>query len=551
MSLLPPSDSQPRDDDPSDIDDLDADGEAVPQPPNDHISLLFDTLLNEAQRFYQFVHEIILPFEPHGFRPHSSFHKQLIYSACCDLSATAAPRGHLKSTIFSRYRALHRLVDPDAALLPEGVNVEVMLLSETDDLACEHLAWIKNQIDKNPHLIARYGRLKADETERMAWGADAIQLTNGNRAYALGYRSQIRSRHPTDIFVDDLESERNLTSPEMIKKLKDWFYRSLMGSMLPETRLAVIGTIITKDSLLDELAGKVEFRGKIWKALNKDDNGEWFSLWPERWSVAALLKKKAVWGTHRFNAEFQNEPLGMKDPIILEEWIRRHSDDELARATVVARYIGVDVAVTEERWGADSAIIVLDETRDGRLPVRMPWKRKVTAPVLIRSIIAFWNQFKSNVPRIFLGVEDAAQQKFVRQHIQEQDPTIPVTPMPADKDKVRRLIDVSRYFEMGLVSISERDESLVEEILNFPMGAKDRVDALVHALKLYEQQHPVLLDGGQEEVDRLENLSQDQLNLYIERSMAGIPGYELPSKWRDVYVDAQAISEFVDDEMNG
>lgn len=437
----------------------------------EHIRLTPVTVLEEFARFYKFVHEVILPFEPKGFKAHSAFHRQLMYAACQDLSVTAAPRGHLKSSLFSRYRALHRLVDPAPALLPEGVAVEVLLLSETETLSMEHLNWIKEQLMKNPVLIERYGELKPDETERMAWSNDELELTNGNRAYALGYRSQIRSRHPTDIFVDDLESEKNLTSPEMVKKLKDWFYRVLMGAMIPETRLAVIGTIIVKDSLLDELLGKPEFAGKLWKALGCQDE-VMTSLWPERWPVELLLKRKALLGTHRFNAEYQNEPLGLGDAIILEEWVRRHTDQDLASQTILARYMTVDVAVTEEKWGNHSAIIVMDEVGDGRLMERLAWKRRVSFPDLIKTIMDFYYHFSSNCPRMFLGVEEVAQQKAVRQSINEKDPDILVIPMKADKDKVRRLVAVSRYFEMGMVSL--KTESFIEEVLNFPMGEKDR-----------------------------------------------------------------------------
>lgn len=502
-----------------------------------------EEILADLQEFYDFITKIILPFEPQQFKAHAQFHKRLMYTACLPISATAAPRGFLKSTIFARYRPLYRIVTGDNT---HKQAVDFLLLSCASDLVCAHLDWIKRHVEFNPHLMERYGQLKPPHSENRPWNQDEIELTNGNRCQAIGYKGAVRGKHPTDIVVDDLESEDNAVTPEAVKKLKDWFYRVIIGAMDPETRITVIGTIIDRKGLLTELLSKPEFQGVRWKALNTNADGTQYSLWDDRWPVAQLLRKKGIQGTHRFNAEMQNEPLASADPIILEEWVQRHTMADLGPLRILRRYIGVDPAFTEERWGDYSAIFVLDQASNGRLYERLAWRKKVTGPALRNEIISLYDHFREGgmIP-IELGCEEVAAQKFLRQTINEYRPDIQIRPMRPDKDKTRRLIDVSRYYEYGTVSLMT--QSFVDELLSFPSGDKDRVDASVWCLKMYEQDNPLIVDGRYTELDQTIKMSDNDLEVYSELAYLGIPGHHLPTEKMVAYEDAMAIQEYFDD----
>lgn len=465
----------------------------------------------EAERFFRFIKDIILPFEPSSFRSHSPFHKALMFSACKTRSVVAAPRGFLKSQIYSIYRPLHRLVDP-LRRPGDPPTTEILLVSETEALSRKNLAAIRNHIENNPYLIRRYGQL-APTSKNAQWSRDSLELANGNRAYALGSASQIRGRHPTDIVGDDLESRANMDSPEKLERLKDWFYRDLMGSMIPETRIAIVGTIIMRQCLLQELLANHEWYGRKWRALEPIDQvahaaledlpmGEdprlfveqskecYTSLWPERYSVEQLLKRRAIMGKHRFNAEYQNEPRALSDPIVEDGWIKLVEHSRIPdRSTAVRRYMGVDPAVTEGKWGCYSAITIMDEQPNGELVERLSWRAKVTGPELIRSIARIWHEFADRPIR--LGIEDNATQKFVRQALFELHPHITVIPLRSTVDKVTRLVDVSRYFELGYITLTT--QSFYDEVLDFPSGDLDRVDSLVFCLKMYEGDHPQLI----------------------------------------------------------
>lgn len=511
-----------------------------------------DIVSEDYQRFYNFIKTVILPFEPESHKQYAPFHYKLIYTACEPMTATAAARGSLKSTILAKYRALYRLIDPHPDTTPIK-PISTLILSATKNLSKEHLDWIKYNITDNPHLIARYGVLS--DPNNLKWNEDTIELLNGSKCYALGYGSQVRGRHPTDIIVDDLESRDNIGTEETLASLKDWFYRELMGAMLPETRMTVIGTIVRQGSLLQELVEKEEFNGRIWKALNDATDEDrvkipsliyegLVSIWPQRWPVEYLLKRKKALGTHKFNAEYQNQPVGLEDPIIMAEWIKRHTDQTLSTFKPVRRYIACDPAFTEEKWGCYSAIIVMDEAPDGVLYERLAWRKKVAAPELIKTLINFYRHFSAECPEVRFGIEEVAAQKAVRQSITELEPTIgaAIIPLRPDKDKVRRMIDVSRYYEMGLVSL--KTESYIDEILNFPHGDLDRCDAGVYCLKMYERDHLNQLGENRVvEVDTLNKLGDNEYELYLNLAAQGMPGYHVPAKRMRDMMEAYSLMD--------
>jgi hypothetical protein len=177
---------------------------------------------------------------------------------------------------------------------------------------------------------------------------------------------------------------------------------------------------------------------------------------------------------------------------------------------------------------------------------RLAWRKKVALPELRDTIMSFYRHFSMDC-QVQLGIEEVAAQKAVRQAIQELDSNINIIPMRPDKDKARRLIDVSRYFEMGLVSLMT--PSFEDELLNFPMGDKDRIDALVYTLKMYEMAHPIKSNNAYSELDVTSLLKAEEQQLYVERALAGEPGYALPSQLRMSYNEAMMLNEFVDEFM--
>ena len=91
--------------------------------------------------------------------------------------------------------------------------------------------------------------------------------------------------------------------------------------------------------------------------------------------------------------------------------------------------------------------------------------------------------------------------------------------------------------------VSIHDDRTVNELLEFPIGKKDMVDAMVYALKLYEMDHPVIVDGQSEDIDDWKGLRQEVIDSMIERWHNGLLLRRPPQKYLDRYAEAEGIAE--------
>ena len=88
-----------------------------------------------------------------------------------------------------------------------------------------------------------------------------------------------------------------------------------------------------------------------------------------------------------------------------------------------------------------------------------------------------------------LGVEEVGYQQALKQEIDrvsaERRFYLPTRAIHQDKDKVRRAIAISVFFEKGWILLKDLNDNLYNELVTFPMGIHDDiVDALMGAIEL-------------------------------------------------------------------
>lgn len=453
--------------------------------------------LKEATEFYRFLKVFGVT---DGWEFGEDFYRELIYFIVKERSCVAAPRGSGKTSLFSRWWPLYNLLEVQSRGLRTRtglrLDIEVMLVSESEKLTLQHVGWIRQQLVGNKRLREVYGNQVPKATDSHVFSSHRLELLNGSKVYGLGSSAQIRGYHPTHIVVDDLESTKNMDTPEKLQSLRDWFERSLLGCVTTDTRsVAVAGTIIARESLLMQLLANPIWHGRKFKALNQrecaDGSVEEYSLLESRWPLEWLRKRRAELGEWAFASEYQNEPRPSTAPIIRLEWIKRYDGNiPASNGKIVQWYIGVDPAVTEERNGCDSAIAVFARTENHVMWEKVIWRGKVSGPNLIRRIMEMYymvQKWACGTP-VSLGVEEAAQQKFIRQAINEMDSSIMVQPLKPHADKVTRMLDISRHFENGRVVM--KTDWAIDLLCAAPDCSMDVPDAITHTIKLCERDLP-------------------------------------------------------------
>lgn len=399
--------------------------------------------------------------------------------------AIAAPRSHAKSTWFS-------LVYPLWCLLFQRKKF-IVLISDTSTQAEELLGTIIEELETNEFIIEDFGRIAGYIPEKMEekskWTAKDIVTTTGVKIIARGWKSKLRgikmgSDRPDLIIVDDVENDENVQSEEQRRKVEGVFRKSILNLGSQDTQIIVVGTILHFDSLLNNLIQTPidNWKTRLYRAL---ENGK--PIWPKWWSVETLDTKRKEIGNIAFEQEFNNNPLDPSTQIIKPIAFYEDPID----LTLYDMYAYIDLAISEKETADYTAIVTVGRHRQtGEILVIEPVRIRGNITQQLELVFTMADKYHY----VSFGVESVAYQKaFYQLLVQEsakRNRYIPAVEIELDKDKVRRVIEITPYIESGVIKFNNNYQDFMAELIQFPKGSHDDfVDAFVGAAKL-------ALDGG-------------------------------------------------------
>lgn len=215
-----------------------------------------------------------------------------------DRICVQAPRDHGKTFFFDFAYPLWKIVT-----MPGGSG---FIFSATQDQAQRILADIKQELETNPRL--RY--LVPSRKHGARWSASSIQCTNGHRIYARGFGTKVRGAHPNWIVVDDGLNDETAYSETVRRKQIEYFYSAITNMIVPGGQIIVVGTPFHNADLYADLAQNNEYEFRRYPAIWTDeDSGKERALWPGRYSIQNLKRKRNEIGSVRFTREFLCEPI--------------------------------------------------------------------------------------------------------------------------------------------------------------------------------------------------------------------------------------------------
>lgn len=243
------------------------------------------------------------------------FHREiynLLYRE--DRLVLIAPRGFAKSTLAAKIYPLW------AALFKK--RRDICIISASENLAVDHMRYIKISIEANPYIKAFFGDLvsnKWTETHMILRHPDGDMIN----IRAKGAGGQIRGFRPDLIVLDDIETDESVESEEQRKKLKNWLFKACINTMLPGGQLVVAGTLIHYLSVLADLYNTPNrWSKKKYTAYVDGVADKGHELWPEQRPHGWLQARKSEIGSNAFAAEFMNDPRADEAAPIKEEYLR-------------------------------------------------------------------------------------------------------------------------------------------------------------------------------------------------------------------------------------
>jgi predicted phage terminase large subunit-like protein len=386
------------------------------------------------------------------------------------------PRGSAKTTWgntikLSHYISTHR-------------DIRVGLISNTAKQSNDFSRAIRYTLEANEYQHELFGNLRSSSK----W-TDVEWLRDGSRwhgskdvtLYSAGAGGAIISKRFDVIICDDILDEENTSTPEAREKIERWFWKVLRPCLVPGGVIIIFGTRWAEDDLYQRLTDPVEKGGKGWRsvvvqAIQKDEEGEEISYWPEIWPLVKLQEERVAMGYALFSCAYQNDITGLMTGFIFQKRLFQHFPTLPEGHSFTIR-MGVDLASSEKETADYTARAITAEDNDtGDLYVMSVYRdrRESGHPEFIND---GWMAY----PNIGLVICESQQfQSTLIQAVMKQYPRIPIEGRKTDTDKVTRGRAVAARYEAHKVfhHISLEDSDFERELLSFPKGHDDMVDAL-------------------------------------------------------------------------
>lgn len=391
------------------------------------------------------------------------------------------PRDHGKTTRMSQAFPLWLALTKS--------KVFPVIVGASKEKATDFLDYIKFELENNDRIREDFGELKG-----AIWKKNKITLRNGTAIAAIGAGEAIRgikdkTTRPTHIICDDLLKDKEVESKTSRDHLYKWFKRVIMN-LGKDALIVIVNTIMHPDDLPSRLLKEIKEGKKL-----KNWIGLRFSaitpagqpLWPERWTLLEIEKKRIDLGAHIFATEWENEPIPDEERKFRRDWLRMFKLTDV-NWQGLTKVMAVDPA-TGSDIGCDSAIVVVGKDESQMLYTLEAKGEKISDMQFIQRIIDMYLLWK---PKTIVFETVLFQKIYKNQLLREalrRGVVLPVVCMDTKEPKLFRISKLSPLVEAGILMFREGLDRCIEQLENFPKGLIDILDALEMAVSKLITKH--------------------------------------------------------------
>lgn len=343
------------------------------------------------------------------------------------------------------------------------------------------------------------------QLKRGAQGVQEWQTQQGGRLIATGVGGPLTGRGCNLLIIDDpLKNREEAESPVIRQKIWDWFTSTALTRVEPGGSVIVCHTRWHDDDLIGRIQQEFpdwtgiqmpaveEIRMPDGKILRK-------ALWPERWNLDELDKKRRLVGEYDWSALYQGQPRPKGGRLFGS--VTRYEHGLITENAPYKIIIGADPAATEKTTADFSAAVVLAckgtfGTLSFQADVLEVYRRQVTVPEFVARLNDLCIKWGAPV-----AVEAVGGFKAIPQMLRNLNPKLRVIEAPALGDKFTRSLPASAAWNDGRIRIPSdvRNNEWVPDFLNEVekfTGVKDakddQVDALAHAFNAAQTLIPII-----------------------------------------------------------
>lgn len=368
---------------------------------------------------------------------------------------------------------------------------KIIQTSHTAELAVGFGRKVRNLVDSDVFAETFPGvGLQADSKAAGRWN------TNHRGDYfAIGVGGAVTGKGADILIIDDPHSEQEAalaaTSPEIYDKVYEWYTSGPRQRLQPGGSIVIVMTRWSQRDLTGQvLKADAQRGGEGWEVIEFPailPSGK--PLWPSFWSLAELEALREELPNGKWQAQYQQNPVGNESAIIKRDWWKWWEEDNPPECEYILQ--AWDTAFEKNNradYSAGTTWGVFTHHKDNQkyLILLNTYKKRVEFPDLKRDVLREYNEYEPDT----LIVEKKASGAPLIYDLRAMG--IPVSEYTPSKgqDKFARLNSVSDIIASGKVWVPRTRwaEELVDEIASFPSGEHDDlVDSTTLALMRFRQ----------------------------------------------------------------
>lgn len=401
---------------------------------------------------------------------------------------TLMPRGSLKSSVITIGFTIQWLLN-----FPDD---RVLLDSETATKSWAFLAEIKGHYENGQKLRdlywALYDVLPDQNKKSDKWSDSAINLAARSRKRkeesisTAGIDATKTGMHYDLIIMDDLHSEKNITTPDQIEGVKT-HYKLVYSLLDPGKPSIVIGTRWDFADLYQHIIDEESEDFNFITRSAESASGELF--YPKRLDRKFLDRQKMKQGSYIYSCQYLNLPVDSATATFKREYFQYKLRAEVDQIPMNL-YMFVDPSF-EGPYSDYVGGIIAGMDDGGQLYLIEAIRKKMNYSQIVNLIFDYWKKYNGQLRRI--GLETIATQKNIQyilnQEYKRRSMWLPVQEFKQrTKSKEERIRALAPYYEFKRVYHVKECPQLAEveyELLHFPKAKHDDlVDAFSGILEI-------------------------------------------------------------------
>jgi hypothetical protein len=371
-----------------------------------------------------------------------------------------------------------------------------LIIGETYTKACQRLEAIKHEAAKNTKILALFGKI-AKVAGRL-WNEHQFELPNGVLLEAHGWEEELRGFkwhdwRPDRAYLDDIENEGMVKDKAAVDATMRKLYLQLAPAMDEEKRrLRVTQTPLAEDCLVARLRANPDWTCLRVPICNGDiDDPKTVAAWPGLFPMDVVRKKRdeaeRAGQLRGFLQEYMLMAIGSQDKPFEAEHIHEIAIDP---APWLPKTLVVDPARTANVGSSDRTGRVVLSRLATRIYVHASSGEYWKPDQIIADSFSTSARFDGATVAIEKNSLDEWLLQPMRAEMLRRGESLPLKAIqaPQDRSKEQFIMGLQPFFEAGdivLVGGRGAHPQLVAEILNFPSGKRDILNALAYAQRVF------------------------------------------------------------------